>query len=214
MAYRAAVVGGSGYTGAELLRLLAGHPEIEVVHVTADSNAGRPVDRAVSVARRGLPAPRLRGVRAGRGRRGRRRLPRRSRTASRSDWSPSSSAGSPTSSTWPPTSACRPLPTSSGTASAHGAPELLGRFAFGMPELFRAEITPETHVAAPGCYPTASALALAPLLAMGFVEPTGIVVDAASGVSGRGPRALGAQPVLGGERERRRVRPADPPPHG
>src|SRR5439155_19930562 len=36
----AAVVGGSGYTGAELLRLLAGHPEIEVVHVTADSNAG------------------------------------------------------------------------------------------------------------------------------------------------------------------------------
>ncbi|HVW34494.1 MAG TPA: N-acetyl-gamma-glutamyl-phosphate reductase, partial [Acidimicrobiia bacterium] len=40
MAYRAVVVGGSGYTGAELLRLLAGHPEIEVVHVTADSNAG------------------------------------------------------------------------------------------------------------------------------------------------------------------------------
>ena len=43
MAYRAAVVGGSGYTGAELLRLLAGHPEIEVVHVTADTNAGAPV---------------------------------------------------------------------------------------------------------------------------------------------------------------------------
>ena len=43
MAYRAAVVGGSGYTGAELLRLLAGHPEIEVALVTADSNAGAPV---------------------------------------------------------------------------------------------------------------------------------------------------------------------------
>src|SRR5689334_20144006 len=40
MAYRAAVVGASGYTGAEALRLLAGHPEIEVVHVTASSNAG------------------------------------------------------------------------------------------------------------------------------------------------------------------------------
>ena len=40
MAYRAAVVGGSGYTGAELLRLLAGHPEIEVALVTADANAG------------------------------------------------------------------------------------------------------------------------------------------------------------------------------
>ena len=43
MAYRAAVVGGSGYTGAELLRLLAGHPEIEVALVTADSNAGATV---------------------------------------------------------------------------------------------------------------------------------------------------------------------------
>ena len=43
MAYRAGVVGGSGYTGAELLRLLAGHPEIEVVHVTADTNAGAAV---------------------------------------------------------------------------------------------------------------------------------------------------------------------------
>ncbi len=40
MAYRAGVAGGSGYAGAELLRLLAGHPDIEVVHVTADSNAG------------------------------------------------------------------------------------------------------------------------------------------------------------------------------
>ena len=40
MAYRAAVVGASGYTGAEALRLLAGHPEIEVVHLTAASNAG------------------------------------------------------------------------------------------------------------------------------------------------------------------------------
>src|SRR5712691_2464736 len=44
MAYRAAVVGGSGYSGVELLRLLAGHPEIEVVHVTADASAGARVD--------------------------------------------------------------------------------------------------------------------------------------------------------------------------
>src|SRR5712692_4629248 len=43
MACRAAVVGGSGYTGAELLRLLAGHPEIEVSLVTADTNAGAAV---------------------------------------------------------------------------------------------------------------------------------------------------------------------------
>src|ERR671924_291883 len=43
MAYRAAVVGASGYTGAELLRLVAGHPELEITHVTADTNAGAAV---------------------------------------------------------------------------------------------------------------------------------------------------------------------------
>ena len=54
MAYRAGVVGGSGYTGAELLRLLAGHPEIEVVHVTADSQRGR--GAWASCTRRSRPA--------------------------------------------------------------------------------------------------------------------------------------------------------------
>ena len=190
MAYRAAVVGGSGYTGAELLRLLAGHPEIEVVHVTADSNAGRPVTElypslaqayphldyeafepaavdGVDVVFLGLPhgesqrlVPELVG-----------------RVAHVVDLAADFRLPAGAYEQW--------------YGHAHGAPELLGRFAFGMPELFRAEITPETHVAAPGCYPTASALALAPLLAMGFVEPTGIVVDAASGVSGRG-RGLSA----------------------
>ncbi len=43
MAYQAGVIGGSGYTGAELLRLLSGHPDIDVVHVTAASNAGTTV---------------------------------------------------------------------------------------------------------------------------------------------------------------------------
>ena len=43
MAYQAGVVGGSGYTGAELLRLLSGHPDIDIVHVTAASNAGATV---------------------------------------------------------------------------------------------------------------------------------------------------------------------------
>ena len=59
------------------------------------------------------------------------------------------------------------------------------------------------HVASPGCYPTAAALALAPLLADGLVEPTGIVVDAMSGVSGAGRGAEGHEPLLRGQRERR-----------
>jgi N-acetyl-gamma-glutamyl-phosphate reductase len=55
-----------------------------------------------------------------------------------------------------------------------------------MTELYREELATATHIAAPGCYPTAASLALAPYLAAGLIEPTGIVVDAVSGVSGAG----------------------------
>ncbi|MHB8328254.1 MAG: N-acetyl-gamma-glutamyl-phosphate reductase [Acidimicrobiales bacterium] len=68
----------------------------------------------------------------------------------------------------------------------HAAPELLGRFAYGLPELFAADLVGARLVSAPGCYPTAAALALAPLVRAGVVGSTGIIVDAASGVSGAG----------------------------
>jgi N-acetyl-gamma-glutamyl-phosphate reductase len=66
----------------------------------------------------------------------------------------------------------------------HGAPELLGRFVYGIPELHRASISASSTVAAAGCYATAAILALKPL--MGLIEPGSLVVDAASGVSGAG----------------------------
>jgi N-acetyl-gamma-glutamyl-phosphate reductase len=67
----------------------------------------------------------------------------------------------------------------------HTAPQWLGRAHYGLPELFG---TPPkgSVVANPGCYPTASLLAIAPLLRAGLVEPAGIVVDAKSGVTGAG----------------------------
>lgn len=68
----------------------------------------------------------------------------------------------------------------------HSAPELLDDFVFGLPELFRERIAGAELVAAPGCYVTAATLALAPLVSAGAVAATGIVVDAASGVSGAG----------------------------
>ena len=67
---------------------------------------------------------------------------------------------------------------------AHSAPGLLGQFSYGLPELFRSSLS--SLVAAPGCYPTAAALALAPLLRAGIIAEEGIIVDAASGVSGAG----------------------------
>jgi N-acetyl-gamma-glutamyl-phosphate reductase len=66
----------------------------------------------------------------------------------------------------------------------HGAPELLDRFVYGIPELNRAAIAGSATVAAAGCYATAAILALKPLMAL--VEPGSLVVDAASGVSGAG----------------------------
>ena len=66
----------------------------------------------------------------------------------------------------------------------HRAPELLERFVYGIPELNRARIAASRTVAAAGCYPTSAILALKPL--MDLIEPGTIAVDAASGVSGAG----------------------------
>jgi N-acetyl-gamma-glutamyl-phosphate reductase len=70
--------------------------------------------------------------------------------------------------------------------SEHRCPDLLAEAAAGIPELFPDELPGATLVAAAGCYPTAAALALAPLVRAGLVDARGIVVDAASGVSGAG----------------------------
>ena len=62
----------------------------------------------------------------------------------------------------------------------------LGKVPYGLPELFRSEIKGAKLVANPGCYPTSAILPLAPLVKLGFVEPTDIVVDSKSGISGAG----------------------------
>jgi N-acetyl-gamma-glutamyl-phosphate reductase len=69
---------------------------------------------------------------------------------------------------------------------SHPAPDGLGDWVYGLPELHRDRIAAATAVANPGCYPTAAILALAPGLRSGELDPSGIVVDAASGVSGAG----------------------------
>ena len=71
----------------------------------------------------------------------------------------------------------------------HARPDLLASFTYGLPEFFRDTIAKSKRVAAPGCYPTAASLALRPLVEAGAIETTGIIVDAASGVSGAGRAA-------------------------
>ncbi|HVE86880.1 MAG TPA: N-acetyl-gamma-glutamyl-phosphate reductase [Myxococcales bacterium] len=71
----------------------------------------------------------------------------------------------------------------------HAHPELLRAAAYGLPELFRERIRGARLVASPGCYATAAALALAPLLKAGLVDPAELIVDAASGVTGAGRKS-------------------------
>lgn len=184
--HRVAVIGASGFTGAELLRICVGHPSFEVVRATGDSTAGRAVAEV---------HPSLAPV-----------YPRLELEAYRPEVADGCDVvfcGLPhgASQTIVPEIRDRagvvvdlaadfrlddPDLYPAWYGQAHTAPELLGQFAFGLPELFRADIRQAELIAAPGCYVTAAALALAPLLAAGAVEPTGIVVDAASGVSGAG----------------------------
>lgn len=190
MAYRAAVVGASGYTGAELLRLLAAHPEIEVVHATAETNAGALVTDLHPALTAAYPGVRLSPldpadldgldvafVALPHGESQRHIGAIAPRVAHVVDIGADFRLPADVYERW--------------YGEVHQAPELLADFGYGLPELFRSDLGTHPHVANPGCYPTAAVLALAPLVAGGLVEPAGIVVDAVSGVSGRG-RGLSA----------------------
>ncbi len=183
---RVAVFGASGYSGAEVLRLLAVHPAVELVAVGASERAGQRVDDvyphlsplgpiafeeldasvsgradlaflALPHGRSALVAPDLlEGGLRVIDLAGDFRLPAEEYPA------------------W--------------YGFEHPAPEWLGKAVYGLPELFRPQIADAVLVANPGCYPTAVTLALAPLLAAGAVSPHGIVIDAKSGVSGAGAK--------------------------
>ena len=71
----------------------------------------------------------------------------------------------------------------------HPAPDLLAKSVYGLPEVYRTEIKGASLVASPGCYPTSILLPVLPLLRAGLVKPKGIIADSLSGVSGAGRKA-------------------------
>ncbi len=183
---RVGIVGASGFTGAELLRLLAVHPNLEVAVATADTQAGQPIAAlypSLAAAYPGLPlvetsADALDGVDVAfvalpHGV-SQRLVPDLIGRVGHivdlgADFRLSDEAAYPR---W--------------YGEEHSCPELLREFAYGLPELFRERIAGAHHVANPGCYPTAAALAVAPAVSAGLAEDSGVIVDAASGVSGAG----------------------------
>jgi N-acetyl-gamma-glutamyl-phosphate reductase len=74
-------------------------------------------------------------------------------------------------------------------AHDHPAPELLTQAVYGLPEVYRAQIRSAALVASPGCYPTSILLPLIPLLRAGLIDPKSIIADSLSGVSGAGRKA-------------------------
>ncbi|MGI9622501.1 MAG: N-acetyl-gamma-glutamyl-phosphate reductase, partial [Acidimicrobiales bacterium] len=180
------IVGASGYTGAELLRLCAAHEELEVVVATGDSKAGTPIaDLYPSLAAAypgrafgaytpeavdgldlvfcGLPHGVSQGV-----------VPELIGRVGHivdlgSDFRLHDSALYPE---W--------------YGAPHSCPELLDDFVYGLPELFRPKLEGAELIAATGCNAATAIFALAPLLDAGFIGGEGIVVDLITGVSGAG----------------------------
>lgn len=182
MGARVAVAGASGYAGGELLRLLAGHPDLEIGVVTAESSAGQRVTSVhpqltgaldgVTFAATGAEALKdadliFLALPHGASAKLAAELPDDARVVDLgADFRLADSA------TW----------------EKFYKSEHAGTWTYGLPELpgTREAIKASTRVAAPGCYPTASILALAPLVAAGLVDSTDIVIVAASGTSGAG----------------------------
>jgi len=181
-----AVVGASGYTGGELLRLLLAHPQLQITAVTSEKSAGHPVASVF---------PHLASV-----------LPlsfealEPETIAKRADVV---FLALPHTKSLAPASACLksgklvidlsadyrlkdPGLYETWYQTPHPYPDLLQQAVYGLPELHRQEIRTAKLVASPGCYPTAAVLQLAPLASHGLIQPDSIVIDAKSGISGAG----------------------------
>ncbi len=188
MALRVGIIGASGFTGAELLRLIAGHPDLDVVVAAGDSQAGTAVSELYPSLAGAYPdlsfVPYVEGLADDRGLDlvfcG---LPHGTSQAIVPGLLDGNRVVVDLGADFRLTDASL-YPTWYGVE--HTVPELLEESVYGLPELFRAELATAKLIATPGCYVTAATLALAPLLRAGLVETSGIVVDAASGVSGAG----------------------------
>ncbi|MBZ0157882.1 MAG: N-acetyl-gamma-glutamyl-phosphate reductase [Alphaproteobacteria bacterium] len=186
---RAAICGGSGYTGAELLRILLLHPGVEITAVTSEQSAGKKVtdlfphlhrysslryeplnkeallDKA-DVFFMALPHSASQEAVDFFYRRGKRVVDlsadyRLSDASVYEEW----------------------------YKTPHHYKETLGDAVYGLPELHRERIVKAGLVANPGCYPTSAILGLAPVLREGIIDPSTLVIDSKSGTSGAGRKA-------------------------
>jgi N-acetyl-gamma-glutamyl-phosphate reductase len=181
---RAAVLGASGYTGADLIRLAARHPNIAISALIAKGHAGQPLAQVfphlatldlpalvtsdevdwskIDVAFCGLPHATAHSEIA--------KLPKRVKVI---DMSADFRLRDP-------------AVYAEWYGGEHSAPQLLKEAVYGLTEHYAKKIKTARLVACPGCYPTAVLLALLPLAKDKLIEADGVIIDAKSGVSGAG----------------------------
>jgi N-acetyl-gamma-glutamyl-phosphate reductase len=186
---KVAIVGASGYSGEELVRLLARHPFVEFTALTSRQAAGQPLSKVY---------PRFAG------------LPAATVTFIDSDVQAIAAVGAQIAFLALPHGVAKEFAgpllhaglrvidlsadfriKDAATyeefyAEKHTAAELLAEAVYGLPELYREKIRTARLVASPGCYPTSMILPLAPLLKGGLLDPASIIVNSMSGVSGAG----------------------------
>jgi len=181
MPVRVAIVGVTGYAGGELARLLLRHPEVRLVAAVARSHQGEPL-RDVQPHLHGAPASLVIGNAIGDAEVVFTALPAGEAAKQAPAWLAEGRALIDIGSDFRLRDA---KDYERWYKYAHPAPQLLKDAVYGLTELARAKLRGARIVANPGCYPTATLLALAPALTAGLIEDD-LIVDAKSGVSGAG----------------------------
>lgn len=189
---KVAIIGASGYSGEELVRLLLSHPHAELVAVTSRQQAGQTV---AQVFPKFASHPRARALRFVE--------PNAEVLATQAEVVFLALPHGVAAEFAVPLLAggARVIDLSADFrlksaaiyqefyAHDHPAPELLAKSVYGLPEVHRAAIKGATLIASPGCYPTSILLPTLPLLRAGLIKPQGIIADSMSGVSGAGRKA-------------------------
>jgi N-acetyl-gamma-glutamyl-phosphate reductase len=183
---RASVIGASGYGGAETVRLLTMHPQVDIVHVTAETQQGQPMSALYPNLHHFVDQTMIAAD--------------PERIGGESDVTFVSLPSGKAMHLVPALleRGCKVIDIAADFRLRdpalypvwykfdHVAPSYLSQAVYGLPELHRGAIASTALVANPGCYPVASLLALLPLVSHRLVQTTGIVIDAKSGVSGAG----------------------------
>lgn len=186
---RVGIVGASGYSGLDLTRLLLGHERVTIDFLTSDRWVGQQVEARVGVAVK-EGATQYVSVEAG--------LERAVQCEVVFLATPAETSLELAPKLLPKTRVIDLAGTFRLRDASlypafykftHPEPALLQQSAYGMPELFRERLVGQRFIANPGCYATAAALSVAPLVKQGLIDLGSIVISAASGVSGAGRKA-------------------------